>query len=982
MNSRIVLNHEQKMAVEHEGGPLLIIAGAGTGKTTVITERIKWLIVKEKANPSEILALTFTDKAACEMEERVDMAMPYGYVNMWISTFHSFCDRLLRDEAVNIGLDPGYRLINETESTRILKDNLFKLELDYFRPLGNPTKFITSMLQHFSRLKDEDISPLEYLDWAQKQMAKVNRENQEEFINSKKYLELAKAYRDYEELKVKESVMDFSDLISNTLKLFRERKDIVREYRQKFKYILIDEFQDTNIAQYELIKLLAPPEGRPNLTVVGDDNQSIYKFRGAAVSNILSFKKDYPQAKTVVLNLNYRSTQTILDGAYRLIKFNDPDTLEATLGISKKLVSVREIKGRPIEFFWEERVEDEAEKVAKTIRKIAEKNKYQWSDFAILVRANNQAEPFGRALYREGIPYQFLGPGMLYKQEEIKNLIAYLKVLNDPLDSVAFYKVLSLDIFEITGRDLTGVVIFSRRYNFSLFEAVEKLVAFWFEKKPLDNYYNGVPFISEKSKIQLQKIIKMICRHLELVDKETAGQILYYFLEDSGLLRKMVNFGSEKEEREAQNISKFFEKLKTYEMEHEDASVQAVVDWIDLSLELGESPLATNIDWTENNAVNILTVHSSKGLEFDNVFLVNLTSQRFPTMERKEKIPIPEVLIKEVLPKGDFHLEEERRLFYVGATRARDNLFLTAANYYGTGKRAKKISPFVIEILGEERIKKTREKKKEEEQLSLFSWRKTAETSQNFNKKYSVSYLSYSQIQTFERCPLHYKLKYILKIPTPASSALSFGIAVHNTFRDFYQWVVDKGKADLRIFLDLYKKNWLVEGYTSRKHEQTAFAKGKKYIEEYFEKYFSLKKLPIGLEVPFSFPVKPGLNFVGKIDRIDKLPDGRIEIIDYKTGEKVPSQKEVDLDRQLTFYALAATEVKDELFWRKPEEIVLSLYYFEEQKKMSTSRTKEQLVKAKDEVIKIASEIENSDFKCSGSDFCKACEYKLYCEVR
>ncbi len=981
MNGQIILNPEQKKAVEHENGPLLIIAGAGTGKTTVITERIKWIIKQEKARPSEIAALTFTEKAAREMEERVDIAMPYGYTQMWISTFHSFCDRVLRDDCVNIGLDPGYRLMTEAESTKLLRDNLFKLELNYFRPLGNPTKFITSMLQHFSRLKDEDTSPTQYFEWTQSQKSKVKSQNEEEKIDSEKYLELAKAYRAYEELKVRDGRMDFADLISNTLRLFRERKNILKEYQKKFKYILVDEFQDTNIAQNELIKLLVPANNNPSLTVVCDDNQSIYRFRGAAISNILFFKNDYPKAETVVLNSNYRSTQTILDSSYKLIKYNDPDTLEATLGISKKLISERKLRGGKIEFIYENRVEDEADKVAQMIKKVASSDNYQWSDFAILVRANNHAEPFTRALQRRGVPYQFLGPGMLYRQEEIKELIAYLKTLNDPQDSTSFYKVLSMDIFKISGRDLTGITIFAKKYNLSLFEAAEKLVSYWFEKKELGAYARNTPIISEETKQQLSKIVKMVYRHLDFVAKETAGQILYYFLEDSTILKKLISIESEKGERRAQNISKFFEKLKTYEAEHEDASISAIVDWIDLYLELGESPLSSNTDWTANNAVNILTIHSSKGLEFSVVFLINLVSQRFPTMERRERIPIPQAFIKEILPKGDYHLEEERRLFYVGATRAKDYLFLTASNYYGEGKRAKQISPFVVEMLGEDTIKKLRIKSSDSSQLSLFTWEKTAEAI-NPIKKQPVTYLSYSQIQTFELCPLHYKLKYILRIPSPTSAALSFGTTIHTTFRDFYQWVTVEKKGDLDKFLAFYEKNWIAEGFASKKHETLTKLKGEKYIKEYFKKHFSLKNLPVGLEVPFRFPIKPNLSFGGKIDRVDKLSDGIIEVVDYKTGDKIPSQKQADRDLQLTLYALAATEVKDQLFWKKPQEVVLSLFYFEGQQKISTTRTKEQLVEAKNKVIEVAGKIEQSDFRCKGGEFCRICEYKLYCESR
>jgi len=254
------LNKEQLEAIRHKGGPFLIIAGAGTGKTTVITERIKHLIQKGLAKPSEILALTFTEKASVEMQERVDIAMPYGYTQMWISTFHSFCDRILRSQALHIGLNPNYKLNTEAESTQFVRKNLFKFDLNYFRPLGNPNKFIGGMLQHFSRLQDEDIVPNEYISWAKAQSSNVKTQNEDEKIEMAKWLELANAYKAYDELKTKEGAMDFGDLIIKTLQLFRQRQNVLREYQKQFSHVLVDEFQDTNVAQYELLKLLAPPK--------------------------------------------------------------------------------------------------------------------------------------------------------------------------------------------------------------------------------------------------------------------------------------------------------------------------------------------------------------------------------------------------------------------------------------------------------------------------------------------------------------------------------------------------------------------------------------------------------------------------------------------------------------------------------------------------------------------------------------------------
>ena len=960
MTDKKKLNPQQLEAVSHLEGPLLIIAGAGTGKTIVITERIKYLILKKNILPSQILALTFTDKAAIEMEERVDVAMPYGYTQMWISTFHAFCDRILRNEAIHIGLNPSYKLLTEAESVLLLRKNLFKFNLNYFRPLGNPNKFLEGLLQHFSRLKDEDVSPNEYLRFAKNPKKDIDK------VEIEKNLELANAFKTYEELKIKEGLMDFSDLIANTLKLFKERRNILKVYQDQFAHILVDEFQDTNFAQNQLAVLLAGK--KQNITVVGDDDQAIYRWRGAAISNMIQFKKYFPKHKIITLTKNYRSTQEILNTSYRLIQNNNPDRLEAKEKINKKLESVRDIKGEKVEFLFGGRVEDEAEKIVKKIIELTEKKNYKYKDVAILIRANDHSKPFVRALERKNIPFQFLGPGRLFHQEEIKDLIAYLKVLYNFEDSASLYRVLNMEIFQLGALDISVILNIAKRKNYSLFEALEKVQE---------------TFVRDETKEIINKLVNLIKKHLKRVSKDSAGQILYYFLQESGILKNYISAKTISDEKKSQNISLFFDKLKTYEGEHDDASIYAVVDWIDLSMQMGESPLASNIDWTDNDAVNILTIHSSKGLEFPIVFLINLVTERFPTRERKEQIPIPKPFIKEILPEGNYHLQEERRLFYVGATRARDLLFLTAANFYGEGKRERKISPFVYEAIGENSVGTKIQKEKvglKVNQLSLLEWAgKENKIPNPVANLLSINYLSYSQIQTFEICPLHYKLKYFLKIPTPISSAQSFGISVHATLRDFYQKILRGEKIKPQIVTSLLNANWINEGYASKSHEKEALKKAEKIIKNYLNENLTVSS-PLALELPFKFSIG-NLQIGGRIDRIDKLKNNQIEILDYKTGSNIPDQKTLTQNHQLTTYALAATMVKDQLLNKKPEDIILSLYYLEEGKKFTTTRTKEQLEEAKKWFSQKAVEISKSDFACSHSTFCLNCEYKMLCNT-
>ena len=946
-------NKEQLSAVQHGKGPLLIIAGAGTGKTTVITERIKYLILEKNIEPQSIVALTFTEKAAAEMQERVDIALPYGYSQLWISTFHSFCENILRDEAHRIGLDPNFKLLSESESVLLLRQNIFELGLNTFRPLGNPVKFLDALLKHFARLKDEDIAPAEYISWAKK------IKNKEE---KSQYLELASAFEKYEELKAKSSLMDFADLISNMLLLFRKRPNTLRDYQNRFKFVLVDEFQDTNYAQNELAILLAGDD--KNITVVADDDQSIYRFRGAAVSNVIQFKKNFPKSRIVTLRQNYRSTQAILDASYRLIQNNNPNRLEVVEGIDKRLKSNSSYPDKKIEVVHEIKAEDEADSIAKRILALTKKE-YQYKDIAILVRANNYSRLITAGLQRYGIPFQFLGPGYLFQQEEIKDLIAYLSFLTNLSDSISLFRVLSMEIFDISYIELNYLMNFAKKSNLTLFEALLK---------------TDQSFIAEKTQTKLNEFRKMAEKHLLESKKEQAGRVLYDFLVDSGIYQTLSNINSPAEERKVQNIAKFFDKIKNFEMERHDANIFTLVDWLNLMLQMGDSPIAADIDIRDANAVSVLTVHSSKGLEFKVVFMVNLVNDRFPNRERAEKIPLPDAIIKEVLPKdSDFHLQEERRLFYVGMTRAKERLYFTLAEYYGSGKRVKKISPFVLESLPDLTIEQAESSAKQlslSEALSAYEY--GAEREIVKKTPYKVSYLTYSNLQMFDICPLHYKARVIFNIPSPQSSVQTFGISLHRALQEFYMIVLDGKTPSRKDLLGILGKQWLSEGYENKKHEEERRVQAEKFLTEYYKKEFNPKIKILGLELPFSFQLKNGIKVFGKIDRIDDLGNGKLEIIDYKTGEENPKASKSH-KLQLEIYALAASRLKNKVFNRDPKDITLTLHFLEKNTKQSMIVSASDLNRLENDLIEKAKEIEASSFKCSGNVLCLNCEYKMLC---
>jgi len=988
-----MLNADQKKAVQNISGPLLIIAGAGTGKTTTIIEKIAFLIEKKKVKPENILGLTFTEKASNEMEERIDQRLPFGYFQLNISTFHAFCDQILRSESSHIGVSPLYRLLSEAETVMFLREHLFLFNLKYFRPLGNPNKFLDALLQHFSRLRDEDISPAEYMDWAKKMNKKRSLPKEER----EKNLELATAFETFQTVKQRESVFDYADLIYYTLELFRKRPHILKRFQKQYKHVLVDEFQDTNIAQYSLIKLLAPPKGNlpakalakagPNLTVVGDDSQAIYKFRGASVSNILAFMKDYKSARQITLKNNYRSTQIILDRAYKLIKHNDPDTLEAKLGISKELVATRKMPRdtryaiHDIRTLVSDRGEDEADQIAKEIKSL--NKKYKYSDVAILVRANNHADAVTRALSQRGVPYQFLGPGALFKQPEVKDLIAYLNVLANLDDSVSLYRVLEMELFDISSKDISLLLTFARRASLTLFEAVEMITVP--DNPEQNNYKSHVPKVSIHTKKTLAIIYTLIQKHLNRVKRDTAGQILYYFLEDSGYLQKIAKYKTEKDERIALNISKFFDKLKSYEITHEDANIYAAVDFIKMSMELGESPNAVDLDKELYDAVKILTIHSAKGLEFPVVFLINLTQDRFPTRERKETIPIPKELIKETLPSGDFHLQEERRLFYVGMTRAMELLYFTASRYYGEGKRLRKFSPFIYESLAEQQLMQIFSAQKEEKnQLSIFevqkesaSWRREKLPLKKLDQP---TILSFTQIDTYQLCPLKYKYQYVLKIPTVPGGQASLGTTVHNTLEQFYIEFMNNKNIKKERLLDLFEESWIPVGYTSKNDEQNSKKEGKKMLLNYFKTFHSKTLMILDLEKSFKIKIGTGDDvFInGKIDRLDGTSQNGIEIIDYKTGN-LQEEKKLKNSLQLSIYLLAATDKG--LYNKRLSEVSLTFYYLQANKKITVDQTEDTLQKAKENILDAVENIKAEKFKPRVGPWCNFCQFKMVCEA-
>lgn len=1000
------LNKEQKQAVCFGNGPLLVIAGAGTGKTTVLTNRIAYLIKEKGIKPEEILATTFTDKAAQEMEERVENLIPFGYYDFWISTFHSFCDRILKNHGLLIGIPTNYKLLDKSAQWILIKKNFDKFHfLKHYRPMGNPTKFIHALLDHFSECKNEGIYPEDYLEYIDLLKKDLNDIEENERLK-----EIAEAYHVYQKLLLDNSSLDFGDLINYTIKLFNKRKDVLEKFRSQFKYILIDEFQDTNWVQYELMQKLASP--RNNINVLLDDDQSIFSFCGTSFNNVLRFKKDYPQAKEIVLIENYRSTQDILDLAYNFIQNNNPNRLEYQLNeikeikekakkkginlkdfikIDKKLKSNKKEKGM-IELLCFESGDEEISGVINKIWEIKEiDSKAKFSDFAILCRTNDSANNFSRGLEKAGIPFQFFSSKGLYVNPLILDFISYFRVIINFYDSMSFYRILRMSPFNLSPEEVSLIAHFANKKGIHLYEAIQS------------------PFLINKftaeTREKIRKLNELLKKHYNLSKDKSVGEVFIHIINDLNYA-KHLDKANEETLKKWEIIYQFYEKAREFEQTQNDSRLVSFVEQIQMEIDAGEEgSLKTSID-DRFDAVRIMTVHSAKGLEFKYVFVVNLVRRKFPTDERKSPIEIPEELIKEILPQGDFHIQEERRLFYVALTRAKKGLFLTWGLDYG-GKEMKKPSPFLIES---NLINKESLDNKNFSKGSSFCFRKSlnngfklesneTNVSGKTIKSFLPDHFSFSQITAFKNCPLQYKFSHIFKIPSRGKPVFTFGKTMHSTLHKFVALMikereikqkdlfgngtkVDKEKyiPSIEDLINIYEKEWSDDWYESEKTRKEFYEKGKKALKLFYED-FKARGINLAfinnepaLEKNFGLKLN-GDYFIGAIDRIDVLPDNAVEIIDYKTGTPKKTLSK-DEKLQLLIYQLAVEKV----FNLKPEK--LTYYYVEDGSCFSFCAKEGEIEKIEKDLKETINRIKRSNFKPTPGWQCNYCDFKDICAHR
>lgn len=622
------LNPQQKEAVEHFKGPLLILAGAGSGKTRVLTHRIAYLIDHYDVNPYHILALTFTNKAAGEMRERVDQIVGFGAENIWVSTFHSTCVRILRRYIEVLGYKRSFTIYDADDQRALMREIIKYLDLD-------PKKYKErAFLNVISNAKDELISPEDYA-------ARAQGDGMREIY--------ARAYQEYEKRLHDANALDFDDLICKTIQMFQENKDILSYYQNRFRYILVDEYQDTNTAQFKLISLLASTPSddggvEHNLCVVGDDDQSIYKFRGANIMNILNFEQEYPDTRVIRLEENYRSTQNILDAANAVIHNNTKR--------KEKALWTRKDKGDSIYYSQFDNEYEEAESVSSAIAHAVSNGKADYKDFAILYRTNAQSRVFEEKLINYNIPYRIVGAVNFYQRKEIKDILAYLRTIENGMDDISAKRIINVPKRGI------GLTTIDRVSNYAIIHGTSFYSALQ-DYEYIENIGRSAAKLGS-----FVGLIESFRTNLEDPDY-SIEQLIRDVVEQSGYEAMLAEDDSEESQARLENIEELINKAASYEEDHEEEGAT-------LGGFLEEVALVADIDNVDDSTdiVLLMTLHSAKGLEFPYVYLVGMEDGIFPGAM---------AVYGEDPDQAAEEMEEERRLCYVGITRAMKKLSLSCA---------------------------------------------------------------------------------------------------------------------------------------------------------------------------------------------------------------------------------------------------------------------------------------------------------------
>ncbi len=964
-----LLNPQQRAAVRHGEGPLLVVAGAGTGKTRVITERIRHLLEADSALPGHaILGLTFTDKAAAEMKHRVVRAVGERGKDVWLGTFHAFCRALLTEA------NPALQVLDEIDHWILLRRNLPRLALDRYRHLAEPGQFLGDFVKFFSRCQDELVSPDDYQRYADDLAARYAREKRslepdaqrlrEEEIARQQ--EIARVYRSSDLLLRERNLATFGGLLLGAVRELEAHPARLRELR--YRYILVDEFQDTNIAQLELLWLFAA-EHR-NILAVGDDDQAIYRFRGASFGSFTIFLDKFAGARLAAsgaaapiqpLTHNYRSTGRILRVAAQVIAQNERSPL-----LPEKQLTPQKPAGEKIRIVELASAGDEAQWIAGEIERLHRAGA-PWRAFAALYRMHTHRERLVETLAARRIPFQIKNLSIL-DNTLVRDVMAYLRLIVAPSDNVACARVLAAAGWGLEPADL--VRLCERA-------SAARGLALW---DALESAQGELPFA--KRGPRTAELVALLARLRRRAQHATAVELLDD-LADALELAVRVSPADRK------YLDRFAEFVRQWEPKSATRRLAEFVEYLEYFRQAGGQ---INLDAeAAEDAVQLMTVHAAKGLEFDHVFVMRLVRGAFPANPRPRVLDFPEELMKEERPHGDFHIQEERRLFYVALTRARERLTLTTVVH----KRSKP-SVFLEDIQMEPQLFRSDVQQlapklpspgaaaaaePRPEDGSLFD--PAGERARVYSRiaRWAESYhppafeplqLSASAIDTYLSCPQKYLFQRVWSIREGPQAATSFGSVMHNTIRQFIAELRKKRRMPFAEVEDIFLREWSSAGFEDAYQEQAYKKDGLEQLRAFHASCVAAPPEVIAQEKSFALPLDHNVIVTGRMDQVNRLGPQGEEIVDYKTGRpKLEAQARKSL--QLSLYALAAREV----FEWDPARLVF--YNLQNNQAVVTTREDKDLSQARETVQEVAADIRAGQFPARPGFLCKSCAFQPLC---
>ena len=964
------LNDAQRRAITHGEGPLLVIAGAGTGKTRVITERIRHLLQSDDSLSGEnILGLTFTNKAAGEMKARVVRATGERGKNVTLATFHAFCESLLKEAA------PERLMIGKVDHWILLRRNLERLKLDKYRRLADPGQFLNDFVEFFSRCQDELVSCEDYQHYADGLATQLEadraaldedtfKERAEEVALQQ---EIARAYRASEDLLREKKRVSFGSLITGAVELLETNAEVRRTLQEKYRYILVDEFQDTNIAQLRLLELLAGD--KKNIVAVGDNDQAIYRFRGASFGSFKLFLERFAgwregQDSTkfrVSLVENYRSTPNILRVATQVIAQN---TVSADF--PKKVLSANKEESEKIRIVELETEDEEARWIVSELQRLHGAGR-KWRDFAVLYRQHAHRDELVEELGRHKIPFVISKLSIL-DHPLVKDVLAYLRLIATPFDDIACARVLAAPAWSLEPADLVRLAGRARKEKKALFDMLQ------------------VPqgkLAFDSSHAALRRLVEFLSEQRKTLRRRTAREILGDLLE----WLEMAQRASPQDRKYVKRLSEF---AKEWERKSETRGLAEFVEYLDYYSQAGGT-ISLEDDF-RGDAVQLMTVHGAKGLEFPHVFLLRINNKKFPAIERHRVFEFPAALMKEGEPAEQFHIQEERRLFYVALTRAENRLTLTTL----TEKKGK-IPVFIEDILMDPAIKRRDVRqlspklparapaaKKESlftGELELFPvsvdppkiFSRIADWALEFHPPTPEPLtLSPSAVSGYRSCPQQYLFSRSWSLKEGPKAVLSFGSVMHTTIKRFIDQLRKGVKLPFEEVARIFETEWTSAGFEDDYQEKGYKQDGLEQLRAFHAAMLEATPQVLEQEKSFELPLENNVTIIGRMDQVNSLGRKDVEIIDYKTG-KPKKDADAKKDLQLSLYALAAKEIFE---WNP---VRLVFHYLQNNQMQVTTRDAKQLDEAQKIVLEVAGDIRAGQFPPKPGFVCRSCAYKPIC---